>query len=107
MLTGNPSLEVAIQAINDGAISRFYTKPCHELDLLITVRHALQQKVLAQEAMRLLLEYRKQKARLEKIEAHFPGASGIPDDVVTYDVKDIGSLSYDDFIEELRKSFGD
>jgi DNA-binding NtrC family response regulator len=43
MLTGKPTLEVAIQAINEGAIHRFFTKPCRHVDLIITLRQALQQ----------------------------------------------------------------
>ena len=31
MLTGKPSLEVALEAINQGEIYRFFTKPCNSI----------------------------------------------------------------------------
>ena len=44
ILTGKATLDTAIQAINDGAISRFFNKPCNPVDLAVTIRQALQQK---------------------------------------------------------------
>ena len=60
MLTGKPTLEVALQAINAGAISRFFTKPCNPLELAITIKQALHQRALMLEAKRLLRVTRKQ-----------------------------------------------
>jgi len=108
MLTGKPSLEVAMQAINDGAISRFYTKPCHEIDLLITIRHALQQKDLMAEAMRLLERYKHQQAKLEKFRRDHPEAASLIDDAgSTHELPVAENLTYEELIEELRKTFGD
>jgi FixJ family two-component response regulator len=44
ILTGHASLEAAIRAINEGAICRFLTKPCTELDLILAIDEALDQK---------------------------------------------------------------
>lgn len=49
ILTGHASLDMAIKAINEGEIYRFFTKPCSELDLAVTIRHALRQKDLVEE----------------------------------------------------------
>ncbi|MCL4693651.1 MAG: response regulator [Candidatus Hydrogenedentes bacterium] len=108
MLTGKPSLEVAIQAINDGAISRFYTKPCHELDLIISIRSALQQKALISEAMRLLRRYKNQQAKLERIQRDYPeAASALNDTEGAQPLESMGNVTYEDLIDELRRTFGD
>lgn len=108
MLTGKPSLEVAIQAINDGAISRFYTKPCHELDLIISIRHALQQKELMSEALRLLQRCKRQQKKLEQIRQSYPETASLienPDSRSSLEVT--GNVTYEELIDELRKTFGD
>ena len=46
LLTGKATLEVAIQAINDGAISHFFTKPCDTAALAFTIGQTLQQRTL-------------------------------------------------------------
>jgi len=44
VLTGEPSLEVALRAINEGRVARFFTKPCNEIDLALTIREALERR---------------------------------------------------------------
>ena len=44
VLTGRPSLDAALRAINEGKVHQFLTKPCNEIDLAITIRKALGQK---------------------------------------------------------------
>lgn len=56
ILTGKATLDHAIQAINTGAVSRFFTKPCNNIDLTVAIRQALQQKDL-----KLALEEARQK----------------------------------------------
>ncbi len=75
MLTGNATLEVAASAINDGAISRFFTKPCNHADLAISIEQGLQHKDLMAEAKRLMKELR----RLESSDAH-PDGEDLPDE---------------------------
>ncbi len=65
MLTGNASLNTAIRAINEGAVYRFFTKPCNELDLATTIRHALEQKDLIEENRRRTLELAEANKELE------------------------------------------
>ena len=42
MLTGHASVEVAVRAINEGGVFRFFVKPCREVDLAIAIRKALE-----------------------------------------------------------------
>jgi len=54
VLTGCPSTEVAIRAINEGAVYQFFTKPCNPARLGVAIRKALERKVLLVENRRLL-----------------------------------------------------
>jgi DNA-binding NtrC family response regulator len=42
MLTGHPSAEVAIRAINLGMVHQFFTKPCNEEELASAIRKGLE-----------------------------------------------------------------
>jgi len=44
VLTGRATAETAIRAINEGAVYHFFTKPCHEVQLALTIRKALEEK---------------------------------------------------------------
>ena len=44
MLTGHPTLPAALRAINEGNVYQFFTKPCNEIDLAMTIRRALEQR---------------------------------------------------------------
>src|SRR5262249_18374660 len=77
MLTGKATLAVALQAINEGAISRFFTKPCNPLELTISIKQAMHQRALILEARRLLHVTRKQAATLEHLERHHPGITQV------------------------------
>jgi len=72
MLTGEASLDLAISAINEGQIYRFFTKPVNAIDLIITIRQALQHKDLITESMRLLHVVKHQSALLQKLEKYSP-----------------------------------
>ena len=41
MLTGQPSIDSAMRAINDGGVYRFFTKPCDTAELAYTIREGL------------------------------------------------------------------
>ncbi len=75
MLTGKATLEVALQAINEGSISRFFTKPCSDVELKHAIRQALEQKELMEEAWKLLNKVKRQESVLEEIEKEYPGIS--------------------------------
>ena len=46
MLTGHPTVETLIRAINKGAVYQFFTKPCDPVLLALTIRKALERKAL-------------------------------------------------------------
>ena len=80
MLTGQASLEAAIRAINEGEVYRFFTKPCNDADLRVTIRHALQQRDLVRQSRRLLQVYQKQATALEELERENPGLTRLHTD---------------------------
>jgi DNA-binding NtrC family response regulator len=41
MLTGKPTLELAYDAVNEGAIDQFFLKPCKKPELALAIRKAL------------------------------------------------------------------
>lgn len=41
ILTGHPDAEIAIRAINQGHVFRFFTKPCSAFDLVLAIHEAV------------------------------------------------------------------
>jgi two-component system probable response regulator PhcQ len=103
MLTGKATLEVAMQAINDGAISRFLTKPCNPVDLAMTIRQALQQKDLLEASRRLLHTVKRQSATLEWLEHQHPGITQVRRDMDGAIIAEPEEMSIDAFVHQLRR----
>ena len=80
ILTGQASLEAAILAINEGEVHRFFTKPCNAVDLMVTIRQAIQLKRLAEQSRKLLHQYHVQAAIIEKLEEGSPGITQLKTD---------------------------
>lgn len=53
LLTGYAEIEATIDAINKGQIYRYISKPWDDNDIVLIIRHALQQKRLEREKLRL------------------------------------------------------
>lgn len=68
MLTGATDMEVALAAINDGEIYRFFSKPCEPAMIATAIRRAHKEKLLLDEARRLLALSRTQAALLMELE---------------------------------------
>ena len=66
VLTGHPTLPAALRALNEGKVYHFFTKPCNEIDLAITIRHALEQKDLVQKSQELLELTKRQSALIDE-----------------------------------------
>lgn len=66
VLTGHPSLPAALRAINEGKVYQFFTKPCNEIDLAITIRRALEQKDLEAKSRELLEVTKRQSVLIEE-----------------------------------------
>lgn len=81
MLTGHASMETAIEAINQGEIYRFLTKPWDDTELKITLHLAIEKLTLETENRRLLAAVRAQQNLLKSLEKEHPGiASVVRDD---------------------------
>jgi two-component system probable response regulator PhcQ len=66
VLTGHPTVPNTLRAINEGKVYQFFTKPCNEIDLAITIRRALEQKDLLAKSHELLELTRQQSALIEE-----------------------------------------
>ncbi|AXV84270.1 HD domain-containing phosphohydrolase [Ralstonia solanacearum] len=69
LLTGYAEIDAAVCAINEGGVYRYLNKPWDDQDLLLTVRHAIEQRTLAREAARLTELTRQQNHRLQALNA--------------------------------------
>lgn len=72
MLTGKATLDLAIEAINQGSIHRFFTKPIEASTLVTQLSEALAQKTLVDEAWRLVMRMREQNAFIVRLEQETP-----------------------------------
>jgi two-component system, probable response regulator PhcQ len=66
VLTGHPTLPAALRAINEGRIYQFFTKPCNEIDLAISMRRALEQKDLMAKSRDLLEVTKRQSVLIDE-----------------------------------------
>jgi len=80
ILTGHANLNAALRAINNGEVYRFFTKPPNLIELIVTIRQALQQKDLLKENQRLLDMVRKQSLSIKSMEKRYPGISKVKRD---------------------------
>lgn len=64
VLTGRPTVEVAIRAINEGSVTQFFTKPCNPAQLGVAIRKALEHRTLLKENRALVEINRRQMERL-------------------------------------------
>ena len=79
IISGHADLEGLIGAVNAAEIFRFITKPWHDPDLTLAVRHALEHRAILVENRRLADKVRaqrkeldRQKTALQKWEADYP-----------------------------------
>jgi two-component system probable response regulator PhcQ len=84
MLTGHADIQTAIDAINQGNIYRFLTKPWDDTELKVTLFLAFEQLDLERENRRLLSMVRRQYDLLKKIEEEHPGLSHVVRDKEGY-----------------------
>ena len=73
MLTGKADLQDTTNAINEGEVFRFIRKPWDDIDLKITIRHALMQYDLWTQNQYLKSEVMRQQKTLMKLEREYPG----------------------------------
>lgn len=70
MLTGRAELDVAIQALHKGHISRFLNKPCPRELMLQTIEDALEQYRLIQAEKQLQIELAQSNLKLNELNNH-------------------------------------
>ena len=80
ILTGHATMETAIRAINEGRVYRFMTKPVNEVDLVVTIRQALQHKEIMIKAVKLEEIAQRRGRALEDLERRYPGITSIKTD---------------------------
>jgi DNA-binding NtrC family response regulator len=73
MLTGHADMQTAIDAINQGEIYRFLTKPWDDTELKVTLFIGFEQLDLERENRRLLATVRRQSDLIKGLEKEFPG----------------------------------
>jgi len=67
LLTGYSDMDAIVDAINKGGIHRYLTKPWNDDDLMLQVRHSLEQYELVLENRRLLALTHKQNKELDQL----------------------------------------
>lgn len=78
LMTGSPTLDMAISAINKGAVSRLFLKPFNIIVLAKAVREALEKAELAQLSLRLLARARSQQAIIDRVRREAPHLLEVP-----------------------------
>ena len=73
MLTGHADMQTAIDAINQGEIYRFLTKPWDDTELKVTLHLAFEQLELERENRKLLAMVRRQHDLIQSLETQYPG----------------------------------
>lgn len=70
LLTGYADMTSTINAINEGKIYKYISKPWEDNDIILAVEHALEQRFLKRERDRLLELTRQQNAELQDLNAN-------------------------------------
>ena len=80
LMTGYASTRVAMKAVNDGEIYRFFLKPWDDNQLILSVRSAVEKYDLEAENRRLLAMVRQQCLEIKVLEKRFPGITRVEKD---------------------------
>ena len=102
ILTGKATLEVALKAINEGQIARFFQKPCNPIDLSISIRQAVVERLLLHKVKELMRVENEHHKILEKLESTYPGISKIERDMHGAVVIEEPPKGYAEFLNQLH-----
>lgn len=102
MITGEADLSLALRAINEGEIYRFFTKPYNEIELGIALREALKHKRIFGQNRKALEVLKMQAAYIDHLEREHPGITHIERDETGCVLISGGLADYDGLIEELE-----
>lgn len=78
ILTGKATLEMALAAINQDEVHRFFVKPCPTEELAAGIHQGLEHRHLLLLARRLLAHCRSQRKALQALDQEHPGIARIP-----------------------------
>jgi two-component system, probable response regulator PhcQ len=93
MLTGHASIESAMKVINEGEIYRFFTKPWNDVDLIFSIRAALEKYDLEAENRILMQTIKRQAIDMKLLEKQFPSITELKRD-------EKGSIIIEDITED-------
>jgi len=100
ILTGRATLELALSAINEGAVHRLFIKPCAPAEIASALRLALQQRRLLDESRRLLEALRREPTPRK---AQPTGLRRAPDGV--FELEEILD-DFDGLVREIERTSG-
>ena len=80
MLTGHASIQAAMNAVNNGEIYRFFTKPWNDIEIKLAIRSAIEKYDLEAENRRLLKTVKRQASELRQLEKLHPGITDLEKD---------------------------
>ncbi|HDH06563.1 MAG TPA: response regulator [Nitrospirae bacterium] len=80
MLTGHASIQAAMNAVNNGEIYRFFTKPWNDIEIKLAIRSAIEKYDLEAENRRLLKTVKRQANELQQLEKLHPGITNLEKD---------------------------
>lgn len=80
ILTGHASIQAAMNAVNNGEIYRFFSKPWNEIELKLAIRSAIEKYDLEDENKRLLKTVKRQACELQQLEKSHPGITSMQKD---------------------------
>ena len=104
MLTGKATLDLAIEAINRGAIHRFLTKPMEPALMVKSLKDALAQKNMMEQAWKLVHRTREQAALLHTLEDLQPGITHIERDTSGAIVLEEPPQSLEELLAEVESA---
>ncbi len=107
VLTGNATLDVAIQAINEGAVTRFFAKPCNIVDLVVSIRQSLEHKALLHQSKRLLQSVKSKNKVLKQLENEHPGITKVKRDHAGNILVDKIPDDFQSFLLEINQALED
>ena len=107
MLTGHASVEAAMNAVNNGEIYRFFTKPWNGFELKFAVRSAVEKYDLERENRRLLSMVRSQALELRLLERRYPNIARLErDEKGCLILPDISEAELSEIVAECEREFG-
>ncbi len=108
MLTGHASIEAAMNAVNNGEIYRFFTKPWNEIELKLAIRSAIEKYDLEAENRELLKTVKRQECELKQVEKLYPGITNLERDeegnLILTDVSDSEGNLFD-IVSQIESEF--